>query len=284
MLRPHWAQPRVGPLLRGGIDYRCYKNQILLLGLFQARAHEIGGWKRRWIEKAATSTTESEKLNLSDFSHSRDVLIEFEGDRGQFEVLRGWDQFLLHEIRAMTKERWLAVAERKGAVPIGINVRLGRDFKKARTSADYFIKGATRTPLSWFIKSLRITREALGYCARAYVLSDGTAKQLGQLLSEENVLFVRPGCAISDLLILSRAEVLLASGGSSFSAWASFLGQMPTISHPGQSMTWFKLENSRGNYVGELDPDSPPQSFLDNVMSLRRSRLLPFQRSESPQL
>jgi hypothetical protein len=68
--------------------------------------------------------------------------------------------------------------------------------------------------------------------------------------------------------VLSKAKILIASGGSSFSAWASFLGQMPTISHPGQSLSWFKINNRNGYYVGEFNPTSPPQPFLEQIKSL----------------
>jgi hypothetical protein len=41
------------------------------------------------------------------------------------------------------------------------------------------------------------------------------------------------GSAIADLWALSNANVLVASG-STFSMWASYLGRMPVIWHPGQ--------------------------------------------------
>jgi hypothetical protein len=48
--------------------------------------------------------------------------------------------------------------------------------------------------------------------------------------------------------------VLIGSGGSSFSAWASFLSRAATISHTGQSLQWFKLDGSGDQSVTELDP------------------------------
>jgi hypothetical protein len=78
----------------------------------------------------------------------------------------------------------------------------------------------------------------------------------------ENVRLHRPGCAASDLLVLSQTKVLLGSGGSSFSAWASFFGEIPTVTIPGQSLTWFKLQHKNGSFVGEFDPGHPNSSFL----------------------
>jgi hypothetical protein len=119
--------------------------------------------------------------------------------------------------------------------------------------------------LSWFRRTLDVIRSRLGYVARAVIVSDGSPEDLRELLSMENTSLLRPGCAISDLLVLANAHVLLASGGSTFSAWASFLGRMPTLSLPGQSLTWFGLGGPDGPYVGAFDPECPELPALEAV-------------------
>ena len=274
MLSPQWVQipPRIRPLLLGGIDLRCYNHQQLLIGLFKKRAREIGGIRRIWLQCVADKEPEPDRfdyLKNETINIMTERIIVFEGDNSRLSKLNGWDQFLYEEIRAMTRYRWLKVVDRIQDVPIGINVRRGKGFTDPKSDTDFYTRGAVRTPLPWFVESLRVIREVLGFPAKAFVVSDGTEKDLKDLLSLENVVFLRPGCAISDLLVLSKARILIASGGSSFSAWASFLGQMPTISHPGQSLTWFKLVNRKGYYVGEFDPTSPPQPFIDQIQALR---------------
>jgi hypothetical protein len=115
------------------------------------------------------------------------------------------------------------------------------------------------------VAALKAVREVVGFNAPALVVSDGTPGDLRQLLAIDGVSLVRPGCAISDLLTLAKARVLIGSGGSSFSAWASFLGGMPTISHPGQSLNWFRLAVDKGAYVGEFDPAAPHPLFCEQV-------------------
>ena len=178
------------------------------------------------------------------------------------------ESFLLSELNLMTKKKWLDLVETFGVIPIAINIRMGNDFKIAQTHEDFYTKGGIKTPLSWFIDSLNVIRATIGYPVSAYVISDGNAKNLAPILSLPNVTFVRPGCAISDLLILSKSKILIASGGSSFSAWGSFLGQMPTISHPGQSLSWFKINNIYNHYVGEFDPKKPNSSFLEQCQNI----------------
>jgi hypothetical protein len=115
----------------------------------------------------------------------------------------------------------------------------------------------------------------IGHDAAAYVVTDGTEDQLKCLMRLPNMHFVRPGCAISDLLILSKSKVLLRSGGSSFSAWASYLGQMPTISHPGQSMKEFNFINKMDYYTGEFSPTDYNKNFhKDLINSFSNCKLL----------
>jgi len=265
MLAPQWVQPRIGPLLRGGIDIKSYAHQILLVNLFKKRRNEINGIKRLHVRLTAVRATEGDASNFSEISAAKNLLIDFEGAGDMFQSLQGWEQFLHRELRAMTKPHWVQMVDKIPEVPIGINVRLGNDFKNATSKEDYYTKGAVKTPLSWFVESLKRVREVIGASAKAFVVSDGREKDLESLLSLDNVFFVRPGCAISDLLLLSKSKIFIASGGSSFSAWASFLGEMPTISHPGQSLRWFKINDSGRRYLGEFDPARPPNTFAEEI-------------------
>jgi hypothetical protein len=183
----------------------------------------------------------------------RNRVVVFQGAGDHFRSLTGRHAVLLRELRAMTQAHWLRRADAAGAVSIGIHVRRG-DFAEATSAADYILRGAIRTPVDWFADSLALIRQQRGFAVPAVVVSDAPDEALGSLLREEAVTRVDTGSAIGDLLVLSKAQLLLASGGSSFSAWAAFLGQMPTIAYPGQSLTWFKIEPIHGQYLGEWSP------------------------------
>jgi hypothetical protein len=243
-----------------------------LLGLFRTRCGEISGLARLRLHHTSIRGPEPQRIDCKYDAENRstDKIITFAGYEGHFQPLNGWDEFLHSELRAMTQDRWLRLVD-VTEVPIGINVRLGNDFAAARSPGDFYSRGTLKTPLSWYTGCLQLIREQVGFPVRAIVTSDGTENDLEQLLDLGNVIFARPGCAISDLLLMAKSKVLIASGGSSFSAWASFLGQMPTITHPGQSLAWFKFQNHRGYYVGDFDPSSPNLLFLDQVVSVFRS-------------
>lgn len=269
MLSPRWFNPRVGPVLRGGINLFAYHRQILLLGLFKSHRHDVHGIKHLLIELIANRIQEPASFTAPfSVNQTGSSIIIFQGDRDHFRSLFGFEQFLHQELRSIARKKWTQLADRPPVVPIAVNVRCAKDFPEVKPEDLTSPTGPVRTPLDWFVRSLEIVRSCIGYPAHAFVVSDGTEEELRNLLSLENVSFVRPGCAISDLLLLARASVLIASGGSSFSAWASFLGGMPTITLPGQSLSWFGLQRTGGPYVGVFDPTQPSDEFIQQVKTL----------------
>jgi len=194
-------------------------------------------------------------------------IVTFKGDKNHFQDLWGWNALLLQELQALSSRKWLDLAKRWVA-PIGINVRCGNDFKTAQSESDFFTKGAIKTPLKWYVETLKFVRQVCGFCVPAVVVSDGTREQLRQLLEMPNVSFARPGCAISDLLILAHCRFLIGTGGSSFSAWGAFLSKAPTVTHPGQSLSWFRVRANTDQYFGEFDPfTGPPPQLPEAIRS-----------------
>jgi hypothetical protein len=257
---------KIGPLLRRESDLRIYHN------LFRNTPDDIGGIKKAWLQYLATEQEEPAQIGcLEGVDAVGTVMVKFDGWRDYFARLNGWNEWLHQEIRAITRLRWLKEADSIPQVPIAINVRCG-DFAVPKTPEELFTRGGVRTPIAWFIASLKAIRKAAGSSATAYVVSDGTDAELEGLLACDDIIRVKSESAISGLLFLARAGVLIGAGGSTFSAWAAFLGQMPTITHPGQSLIWFNLQNRRGLYVGEFDPEKPNQAFLDQAASILGSR------------
>ena len=265
LIAPVWMRPAIGQLWRGGVGYRDYLRQLVLFRLFRKRDSELGviAGNLRALRAVRVEEPPIIAARAEPAQHgTRNLQVVFEGCQGNFVPLNGWDQFLLGQLRAVTRKKYLDVADSVGDVPIGICVRCGNDFAEPDLDA-VRLKFGDKTPVSWFVDSLRVIREAVGRTVRAFVASDGTRSELRALLEMEEVTFVRPGCAISDLLTLAKARILLGSGSSSFCAWASFLGQMPSISHPGQPLTEWSIEPRCGQFIGEFDPHSPSPTFLD---------------------
>ncbi len=270
MLRTTWAWPmRLGPLVKQRMDIRSWPGH-LYLGQFRSARREVGGLRRLGALVRLPELPEPDDL-AAPYTNSSDGIVRFTGEGRMFGDLIGREATLRGALRELTRPRWLAIVDRPREVPIGIHVRRS-DFKRAASASDFVTKGLLQTPLGWFIETLRSVRAAMGSDVEAIVVSDGKPEELADLLAEPATRLFTPASPISDMLVLSRARVLIGSGGSSFSAWASYLGEMPAVTHPGQSLRWFKLAPQRGQYLGEFDPVNPPAEFLDQVRTLGTAR------------
>lgn len=246
MLAPRWWWPvRKSSFFEGG-DRRAAMRQALI-GVFQPRASELTGWRRA---RAIASG------NLQSFS----------GDEGQFADVIGKREVVRTAFRESIRPRWRALADQHHDAVIGIHVRRG-DFKHPERPEDFVHKGALRTPLEWFVEMLRLVRNVADREFAAVVVSDGSAADLHTLLAEPNVRLLEPACPASDLLVLSQTRFILGSGGSSFSSWGSYLGDVPIVTVPGQDLSWFGLHNAVP-YVGTAEPHAPDDNFLAIVRAL----------------
>ncbi|MBS1665953.1 MAG: hypothetical protein JST58_01110 [Bacteroidetes bacterium] len=265
MLVPSFAHIRKASFMLGGIDYRKAFHKILLWDTFH---FERPVYKKGLINKRrilASYKKIAEPLSLDTVISEDNVVIDF-AMHHEFTPLLAYREMIGQELRNITKDKWLSWLKNIPDFPIGMNIRLGNDFRNAQSKDDFMKKGALKTPLSWFKESLELIRQIKNNPVPAFIISDGTRAQLKELLDMPNVHFIETPTAMTDLFALSRCKLLLGSGGSSFSAWASFLGKMPTLTIYGQSLDWFKLSPSlEVHYVGTLDPDKPGEAELNMI-------------------
>jgi hypothetical protein len=264
MIAPTWSQLQVRRLLRRDRDARVYGD------LFKsAPPGYVSGLARLWIRlNAVPSVDEPNDPGSPPTRREAERTVVFRGEKDHFQSLTGWDEVLLEDLRMMTRERWVGRADEVGEVTIGIHVRRG-DFAEPSSPDDFITRGAIRTPIEWFVRSLQAIREIHGYALPAFVVSDAPDSALDVLLETEAVRRIDTGSAIGDLLVLSKAKLLIASGGSTFSGWAAFLGQMPTIAYPGQSLTWFGIIPRRGQFIGEWShQQAHPAPLVDHIRRL----------------
>src|SRR5882757_6048479 len=228
MLSPSWGHVRGASIIRGGIDYSNAWRKILLFDNFKDAPHYISGLAKYKIQKAATPITVNNLPESLSVYGRKDlperVLISFAGDKDHvFNDLRSCHKDILEALRMITREKWLRPRNLPQPPFIGINVRMGKDFKTAVSERDFLEnkKDFLRTPLHWYIESLRFIRNIAGMDIPAVILSDGSKTDLKELLKEPSVFYPDSRSAIGDLLTLSDAGILIGAGRSSFSAWAS---------------------------------------------------------------
>ena len=236
MIAPDWFQVKFGPLFRGEGDLRHYGGQ------FRPAPSEISGIQKHLLLAACHAV--GEPADSNSFGPPANSMVVFEGMQRYFEHLNGHNAFLAGELQLAVRPQLMHRVQRTAVPPIGIHVRLG-DFAIPQSDDDLIMRGGVRSPMSWYLGALRYIRSLVGNQTPAFVVSDGKEDELAPVLAEPEVSLIRTGFAVSDLLILSKARLIIATGGSSYSAWASFLGEAPVISVPGQSLTWFNLCHKR---------------------------------------
>lgn len=246
---PTWPQVKLGPLLRGEFDSRNY------FSLFRALPTDMRGMRRLWVLLVRKRVPEQ----MLTQANPGDV-IETSGLEGLFEGLLDHPVFLREELIAMLAVNRMPQMESAYgcAAAVAVHVRYG-DFSAVDQQVSKSGGANRRQPIEWYVAAVEAACRFLGENTQINVFSDAEDRELAPLLALPMARRVRGNNAIEDILLISRHRVLIASG-STFSMWASFLGQMPTIWFPGQMK--FQLVKKRG-YEIEYEPgDDVTQFYL----------------------
>jgi hypothetical protein len=273
MLSSGWAHVRGGSIIRGGINYSDAIRKILLFDNFHAGKKEISGLKKMLVRRSATKVDVNTLPDAWKLQRQQNLLVSFEGHLAhEFDDLWAYSEEVYSALREITNKKWLKEADESPVPFIGINVRMGNDFRKVAAGTDLVGKpGYLQTPLQWYVDTLSTIRRELAIELPAVVISDGTSSDLKPLLDLPATSLGSTKSAIADLLLLSKSSVLLGAGRSSFSAWASFLGKMPTVTIPGSNLQSFHVsEDLNRHYVGEFDNESDNTEALKFIKSTLR--------------
>lgn len=221
LIHPPWPSLKLGPLLRGEPSKRFY------IGLFRPAPGDIHGARKLWFlarQWAGRATVAIDgpthpKLSRGKLNHLDVRLWTFDGLHPHRELIR-------RRLLTMTRDplpdghRW------GGGGFVAIHVRLGDFFKVEGNQAVLDAAHGTRLPISWYVnvaRQLKLRFPDLPHL----VFSDGAEEELKPLLDTGATLY-RSGSDVTDLLQMAAASVLVGSN-STYSRWASFLGNMPTI-------------------------------------------------------
>ncbi|MFN0293148.1 hypothetical protein [Pedobacter helvus] len=257
MLWPNWFHFRKAPFLKGGIDYRKSFGKILLYDNFQSNGYYVDNPQKFFLKRKDNKT-----INW------------FSGDENFFADLYEHHELIRDELRSIASKNVLKNLAKIQDAKIILNIRRGKDFKDAQSAKDFTTKGAIRTPLNWFINTLKQIREVAGKDIPALIISDGNATDLKEILSLPNIALANTSSALADLLLLSKAKIILGSGGSSFTAWGSFLSKAITLTIPGQSLQWFKVSKDINQHLVDVySPESPNEEHLDKIKKIIFSEL-----------
>lgn len=253
MVAPVWFRLRIGPYLRRERDKRAYHR------LFTAG--DARGGPRRLLA-LATQARLPEPASL-DAPPAGDGLVTFAGMGRLFEPLRGQAPIVLEALARITRPALRPAA--RAAPFLAVHVRRG-DF--STPAGPGVLSGGHhnyRIGIEWYLEALRALRGQAGGAAPAVIYSDGTDEELAPLLAEQATTRSPSRSAITDLLDMSGAAALVASG-STFSMWASYLGQVPTLWHPGQRRQLVLGGGDQEMLEPEWDGGALSRDFLDALV------------------
>ncbi|MBS1743300.1 MAG: alpha-1,2-fucosyltransferase [Bacteroidetes bacterium] len=251
LIDPVWFSPRGAAITRGGIDYKKALNKIWLANNFKKRKKDASSLKSLLLHKNAFLQCDDIPAAIKNIQSGTNSNILFRWNTcHRFDDLAPYRKLVLNTLKSITINKSLSFVEPYSKKKfIGLNIRTGKDFVQRSSGKNGFYL----TEMDWFISALRMIRENMGDLP-AVIVSDGGKKELAAILQEPGTELVNSSNAIEDLLVLSNSTVLLGSGNSSFSAWASYLGAMDTYSSPETSFTHFGIRSEiTAQVIGTLE-------------------------------
>lgn len=249
---PTWFNIKLGPFIRREPDKRFYHD------LFVNRSGYIDGLQKALLLTSKKHFTEQEFLNGSI---NQDCVVEYVGMDGCFLDIKEDYQIVYDDLVTNLNSKYRSALEFDGTHCISMHIRLG-DF--TRVSWEEVKQGRHNSviPIVWYVAMAKNLRDIIGSPVKVCVFSDGTDEELQPLLALENVERVTYGSAIADILALSKAKLLVASG-SSFSMWARYLGRMTTIMFPNQVKQEILLPSDSAREIVALEQiDSDDAAFI----------------------
>lgn len=250
LIRPVWNTVRIGPYLRREPLKRHY------VGYFNHADH-IGGLGRltylargRWIEE-----TRAGELDPHGLQSKKLLVVIFRGLADYFTPLRGEQVFIRARLWQMTRHEFRP-SSAAGRPFIAMHIRRG-DLTRMGLPSEQIAQLPQITPIDWFVAMAHAVRRHKQLDAvPIIVFTDGSDEEVSEVLRVDGVRLYQSGAAIADLWALSGASLLFASGFSTFSMWASYLGGMPTIYAPGKIQQ--RVQEGLQALEIELDADANP--------------------------
>ena len=265
IIAPTWPQFKLGPIIRNEPDKRFYSD------LFRHDDCYIKGIKKVNALMRLTKVTEAQLLSQS-LPVDSSYVVYVSGMDNFFSSIINEHVLIKRELLKITKpkhKKGLNISKNS----ISVHVRLGDFAKSANDDTDSQKAGASNTqlPISWYKAMILRLRDVLGQDYPVIIWSDDDGERLKELTSMSNTKREFLGSSIADLIGMSSARVLIASG-STFTMWASYLGRMPVIWYPGQLRQRLYLENPDAEIeASESDCLKFPSEFTSILYSFEHT-------------
>lgn len=255
MLAPQWTQPKLGPLLRREKDKRFY------VGLFRNDGY-INGLLKWFLLASAAKISESAVSNANrtfrENLKGKNSIVVFDGLGQYFTDLAGYEDFLHQRLKDILSDN---CRERLEGAPadgyVAVHIRRGDKpplpfgTEPPKNTMHWAI------PTEWYVRCIQQVQEVVGEEMRVIIFTDAAASEIESVLELPNAHLAEPNSAIVDILLMAKARVLITSGSSTFSMWASFLGRMPSIWFPSSWREKTNWSNPKLEFSTDLEGNLP---------------------------
>lgn len=221
LIAPCWRSLAVNAKLRGDGSFRRYEQMV------RPHADEIDG-----LAKAAALGSLRPFAQVQDVAPGQPLrashrpLVVVRSSAFTFEGLAPHRMLLRNRLLQIMRRPPPRAPYWGGARYAAVHVRLG-DFDPPDGAAIDAAASNIRLPLDWYVRLVeRLRRFHPDLPVR--VFSDGTDAELAPLLAMPGTQRARSIDDVNELIEMAEAAVLIGSN-STFSRWASFLGNMSTI-------------------------------------------------------
>lgn len=222
LLTPAW------PSFRPGLFLRKESNKRLYLGIFRSHPDEISGVRKYLLLLSAFLRRKFRRLNADGPAPTAPPhgLVLLESKRFTFNDLHDHRDLIRVRLMSIMSDPMKEAPRWGNGGFIAVHVRLG-DFR-AVTSVNELTDATAnvRIPLSWYVQVISALQAKYPQWP-VHIFSDGTDAELREL-TDIGGKVIRSGSDIQDMLLMSCASLLVGSK-STFSRWAAFLGNMPSI-------------------------------------------------------
>lgn len=261
-----WNRPHIGPLLRRQRQWRYQRSpfrqvlsQIALCGLIAGSGRVI---RNPPLGLIPIGQKDDYLFRWDQVPHWKDM---FEGIREYRDLVK---QLILTNLKESVRQRVMHAA----APVIAVHIRRG-DFRELQPQEDFKTVGGTRTPLDYFISTIEQIRVCHGIELPVTVFTDGYASEIQPVLALPLVRMATSTTPIIDLLLMSRAQLIVTSAGSTFGYWAGFLADAPVILHPDHIHAphrprWINERYFEGPAAGSFE--TWPDLLARNIKDLRK--------------
>jgi hypothetical protein len=241
MFLPDSARRTYGNLFEGGSNWRSSMRDLLVLA--GARHLDESAFRRHISIATAPSGS---------------IVFVFRNSGEGFEFLWPHRALIQRRFAEMLRPDALRSVQRLAGLRFACHVRLG-DFCATRDPAALAQVNA-RLPFAWYAAQIeKVTAAWPGVPIE--IFSDGTDAELSPLLSRTGVTRANYGSPLADLVAMSRSQLLICSG-STFTAWAAFLGECATIWFPGKLNSFFGKQRFPNSVELTTEDPLPPELVL----------------------